>query len=96
MVFNIWLPMNGFITENTYFIRSNPYTTLLSVACSPIPIAATAYNTEDDSLYLEAGRGYTRIDYIKPDIAAPGVNVTAPSLDGTFTLISGTSAAGAL
>ncbi|MBP1755199.1 MAG: hypothetical protein H6Q59_1597 [Firmicutes bacterium] len=95
MVFNIWLPMNGFITENTYFIKSNPYTTLLSVACSPIPIAVTAYNVEDDSLYLEAGRGYTRIDYIKPDVAAPGVEVLAPSLEGTFTIVSGTSAAAA-
>ncbi|MDF2907836.1 MAG: hypothetical protein K0R34_3157 [Herbinix sp.] len=95
MVFNIWLPMNDFITENTYFIRSDPYITLLSVSCSPIPIAVTAYNVLNDSLFLDAGRGYTRIDYVKPDIAAPGVNVLAPSLEQTFIEVTGSSAAAA-
>ncbi len=95
MKFNIWLPMDNFIMEDTYFIRSNPDTTLLSVSCSTVPIAVTAYNVEDDSLYLNSGRGYTRIDYIKPDIAAPGVNLSAPSLNHDFVGITGTSAAAA-
>lgn len=95
MKFNIWLPMNDFISEDTYFIRSDPYITLLSVSCSPMPIAVTAYNLENNSLYLDAGRGYTRIDIIKPDIAAPGVNVLAPSLDQNFIEVTGTSAAAA-
>jgi hypothetical protein len=93
--FNIWLPMNDFIKENTYFIRSDPKITLLSVSCSPIPITITSYNVEDDSLYLESGRGYTRLEYVKPDIAAPGVRIKAPSLDNTFIEVSGSSAAAA-
>jgi subtilisin family serine protease len=95
MVFNIWLPMNGFITKETSFVRSDPYITLLSLSCSPVPIAVTAYNDSDDSLYMDSGRGYTRIDYIKPDIAAPGVNVVAPSLEQSFIEVSGTSVAAA-
>ncbi|MDF2485241.1 MAG: hypothetical protein K0R46_1409 [Herbinix sp.] len=95
MRFNIWLPMNDFITENTFFTRSDPYITLLTVACSLIPITVTAYNVEDDSLFLDAGRGFTRIDYIKPDFAAPGVNIIAPTLDQTFFETTGTSAAAA-
>ncbi len=95
MSFNIWLPMNDFITQDTFFIRSDPYITLLSVSCSPIPIAVTAYDVMNDSLYLDAGRGYTRVEYVKPDIAAPGVNITAPSLDQSFIQVSGSSAAAA-
>ncbi len=95
MRFNIWLPMNNFITADTYFIRSDPFITVLSVSCAPIPIAVTAYDSENDSLYLNSGRGNTRLDYIKPDIAAPGVNVLAPSLEQEFVLVTGTSAAAA-
>ncbi len=93
MKFNIWLPMNDFIKEDTYFIRSNPNITLLSISCTTVPIAVTAYNVEDDSLYLNSGRGYTRINVIKPDIAAPGVNITAPSLTHDFVEMTGASAA---
>jgi len=91
--FNIWLPMNNFISNNTFFIKSNPYTTLLSLACATSPITVTAYNTEDDSLFLDSGRGYTRINYIKPDIAAPGVNILSPSLNQGFVEVTGTSSA---
>lgn len=93
MNFNIWLPMNGFITSGTYFIRSDPNITLLSLACAGTPITVTAYNNVDDSLYLDAGRGYTRIDIVKPDIAAPGVNILSPALDHSFVKVTGTSAA---
>lgn len=95
MRFHIWLPMNNFITTDTYFIRSDPYITLLSLSCATTPITVTAYNIEDDSLYLDSGRGYTRIDSIKPDIAAPGVNILSPSLEQGFALVTGTSAAAA-
>jgi subtilisin family serine protease len=95
MKFNVWLPMNGFITNDTFFIKSDPYITLLSMSCAVRPIAVTAYNIEDDSLYMDSGRGYTRIDTVKPDIAAPGVNILAPSLNQSFAEVTGTSAAAA-
>ena len=93
MNFNIWLPMNNFVGPDTYFIRSDPYTTLLSLSCAATPITVTAYNTEDDSLFIDSGKGYTRINMIKPDIAAPGVNIVSPSLDHGFVQVTGTSAA---
>lgn len=93
--FNIWLPMEGFISENTFFVRSDPYTTILSLGNALLPITITAYNNEDDSLYLNASRGYTRTGAVKPDIAAPGVNITAPGLNQTFTQVTGTSPAAA-
>jgi len=93
--FNIWLPMEGFISNNTYFIRSDPYTTILSLGNSIVPITVTAYNPEKDSLYLNASRGYTRIGIIKPDIAAPGVNILSPTLDQGFAEVTGSSPAAA-
>ena len=88
--FHIWLPMGDFVTKETFFIRSNPYTTILSVGNAILPITVTAYNGVDDSLYLGASRGYTKSDIVKPEIAAPGVDVVGPTLDGGFANVTGT------
>ncbi len=93
--FNAWLPMANFISENTYFIRSDPYTTILSLGNARVPITVTAYNTEDGSLYLNASRGYSRTGVIKPEIAAPGVNILAPTPEQGFATVTGTSASAA-
>jgi subtilisin family serine protease len=93
--FHAWLPMNGFISDNTYFVQSDPYTTITSPGNSPVPITVTAYNVANNNLYQRASRGYSRIGVIKPEIAAPGVNITAPTLEHGFTDITGTSAAAA-
>jgi subtilisin family serine protease len=95
MSYNVWLPMNGFITKDTFFVHSDPYTTLLSLSCATAPITVTAYDAENDILYNEAGRGYTRIDEIKPDITAPGVNMISPDLNHKFIKVTGTSVAAA-
>ena len=95
MEFDIWLPMGNFISSDTFFIRTTPYTTILSLGNARIPITTTAYNMVDDSLYLEASRGFTRIDVIKPEIAAPGVEILAPSLNHDFVRVTGTSPAAA-
>lgn len=93
--FNIWLPMGDFITNNTYFIQSDPYTTITSPGNAPIPITATAYNPDNNNLYQRASRGYSRTNTVKPDIGAPGVNIQAPNLNHGFTNMTGTSAAAA-
>ncbi|MBP1756450.1 MAG: hypothetical protein H6Q59_2848 [Firmicutes bacterium] len=93
--FHIWLPMNGFVSENTYFIQSDPYTTITSPGNSIVPITVTAYNPANNNLYQRASRGYSRINTIKPELAAPGVNIQAPTLDQKFTQITGTGAAAA-
>ncbi|MDF2544809.1 MAG: hypothetical protein K0S47_4527 [Herbinix sp.] len=93
--FHIWLPSGNFISPDTYFIQSNPYTTITSPGNAPIPITVTAYNPDNDVIYQAASRGYSSINVVKPDLAAPGVNLTAPTLEQTFQLFSGTSAAAA-
>jgi len=93
--FHIWLPIREFITEDTFFIQSNPYTTVTSPGNGEVPITVTAYNPNNDVLYRNASKGYSRTDTIKPELAAPGVNILSPTLDQGFSLATGTSAAAA-
>lgn len=93
--FHIWLPMGKFITNNTYFVQSDPYTTITSPGNSLIPITVTTYNPDNNNLYQEASRGYSRSNVIKPEITAPGVNEQAPTLNHGFVDITGSSAAAA-
>ena len=41
-------------------------------------LGITAYNDANNSLYVRAGRGYSKNGRIRPDLAAPGVNVSTP------------------
>jgi hypothetical protein len=89
--FHIWLPVTGFITDQTYFLSPNQFTTITDPGNNLSAITATAYNPVNQSLFLEASRGYTRYNQINPDLAAPGVDIYVPLPDNEYSLISGTS-----
>ncbi len=93
--FHIWLPMGNFISNNTFFLNPDPNTTILSPANACVPMCVTSYNTVNQALYINASRGYTRFEFVAPDFAAPGVNITAPTLDHGFTSVTGTGVAAA-
>jgi len=94
--FHMWLPMRGFILENTVFSNPNPYTTVTTPGDALIIITATAYNHRDQTIYLNASRGFTRTNFVRPELASPGVNVYSPLLGNGFGDASGTSIAAAL
>lgn len=75
-VFDLWLPITQFLADETYFLKPDPFITLTDPAYTRRAISVTSYNDENDSLYVNAGRGFSRDEQIKPDIAAPGVNVS--------------------
>ncbi len=77
--FDLWLPITPFLSDDTYFLEPEPDTTITEPGNVESAITATAYNDENRSVYLNAGRGFTREGAIKPDIAAPGVNVSTPT-----------------
>lgn len=93
--FHMWLPMGDFITSDTYFIQPNIYTTVLSPGTTLVPITVTSYNPLNNNLNVNSSRGYTRDNIIKPELAAPGVNYLAPTLDHTFKPFTGTSVSAA-
>lgn len=95
MEFHMWLPIQNFTSENLFFIRSNPDTTLTIPGSDMVPMSMTAYNHRNESIYVEASRGFTRAGEIKPDLAAPGVDIEGPGLNGRMVRRSGTSIAAA-
>lgn len=94
-IINIWLPLSGFISDNTYFVQPDPYTTVTSPGNSPVPLTVTAYSPDNNTLYRRASKGYSRKNNVKPELAAPGVNIQAPNLQKGFSVMTGTSAAAA-
>ena len=93
--FHVWLPMNHFISEDTYFINADPDTTITSPGNAIYPITATAYDPNANALYIKASKGYTTNNVVKPELAAPGVNVVVPNLEQGFSTASGTGLAAA-
>lgn len=94
--FDIWLPVHEFVTEDTYFLRADPYVTITGPGNASEPITVSSYRVGDNSLALHSGRGFTRMDVRKPDVAAPGVSIYGPGIGGGFTTKSGGGAAAAL
>lgn len=94
-VLQMWLPVVSFISNNTYFLEPSPYTTITEPGNARNLITATAYNYRDDSLYLNASRGFTADNSIVPTLAAPGVDITVPLPQNRYTTRSGTSIAAA-
>lgn len=94
--YHIWLPAAGLISENTFFLRPDPNTIITDPGNSAVVITAAAYNHRNNSIYIHSSRGYTRNGAIKPDLAAPGVNVNIPgSQTATGTSIAAAHMAGA-
>lgn len=89
--FDIWLPMEKFIQDSTYFLNPDPDITLTSVATKNSIVVTSNYNHYNDRLYVNSSRGYTSSGVIKPDIAAPGVNVYGPEPGGRYGVRSGSS-----
>lgn len=82
-VFHMWLPIRQFLSSEAYFLEPDPYTTLTEPAMAINTIGVSTYNDQNNSFYIESGRGFSRIGQIRPDFAAPGVNVS--TLDGRKT-----------
>lgn len=94
--FNMYLPISDFLEEEVYFVRSNPDMTITVPSSAKIPMAVGGYNSVTNGIYIESGRGYSMDGSIKPDYAAPAVNVTAVNQFGRLESMSGTSAAVAI
>ena len=95
-VFNMWLPMTGLLDADVSFIVSEPDTTLTMPSDAKLVITAGGYNSLNDAILLESGRGFDADGGIKPDLVAPAVDITGANLRGMYIALSGTSAAAAI
>lgn len=91
--FNVWLPSGQLITDETYFSQSSPDKTITSPGNAIKSMTITSYNSQSGGIAINASRGYTRSNIIKPDLAAPGVDITCPLIGNTYGTASGTGCA---
>ncbi len=92
--YDMWLPAGGIINENTSFLRPDPDITLTVPSTSSKVISVGAYNSSNDVMASFSGRGFTReTNQVKPDIVAPGVNISSASNTGGLSVRTGTSMA---
>ena len=94
--YDIWLPMEHFVKTDTRFINPDPDTTICEPGNAENPMTVTAYDHRSGSLFFQASRGYSRDMDVKPDFAAPGVDVYGPASNGRFRTGTGTSVAAAV
>lgn len=74
--FHMWLPITEFLSAPVYFLNPDPSMTLTEPSMAPEVMSVSTYNAENNSFYAESGRGFGRTGQIRPDLAAPGVNVS--------------------
>ena len=91
--YDMWLPSGGVLNPGTRFLTSSEFTTLTIPSTAYRAITVGAYNGYTDSYAPFSGRGFTRNNMIKPDLVAPGVNITSCSPGGGYTARTGTSMA---
>ena len=94
--YHIWLPIHGFISDETFFLRPDPDTTITDPGNTAAIITTAAYSHQTGGIYLHSSRGFTRTGNIKPDLAAPGVRLELPDYqEATGTSFAAAMTAGA-
>lgn len=94
--FHMWLPIRQFLSSEVFFLTPEPDVTICSPADGSDLITVSAYDSAEGSLYLQASRGFTPSGDVKPEIVAPGVNLTGPYPRGRYGMMTGTGVAAAL
>lgn len=87
--FHMWLPVTEFLDGEVFFLESDPYYTLTNPASASGPVVVSYYDGRTGAVSQTSGRGYTRTGALRPDIAAPGINVTGALPGGRFSPRSG-------
>lgn len=90
--YDLWLPSQGVLNPSTRFLTATPDTTLTIPSTAAKVITVGAYRAVYQSYADFSGRGYTRMtNQVKPDLAAPGVDILAPASGGGYAPVTGTS-----
>ncbi len=89
--YDLWLPSAANL-NGSRFTRPTPETTLTIPSTAGKIISVGAYNAYNNSYADFSGRGFDRTGgIVKPDIVAPGVDITTAAVGGGRVTASGTS-----
>jgi len=92
--FDMWLPSGGTLNAGTAFLEPVEETTLTIPSTAAKGIAVGAYDARFNQPAAFSGRGFTReTNQVKPDIVAPGVEITSCATGGGYETRTGTSMA---
>lgn len=98
--YTFYLPSETVRSAQTRFVRPTPSVTLTIPATASKVVTVGAWQPSSESYADFSGRGYlyqdrlggrTEGSFIKPDLVAPGVNILAPTREGTYAPVTGTS-----
>lgn len=92
--YEMWLPSQNVLNVGTAFLRPSPDTTLTIPSTASLAVTVAAYDALTFSYADFSGRGPASLyegEGAKPDLAAPGVRITAPVPGGGYRENTGTS-----
>lgn len=90
--YDMWLGNGKYISKDTGFVKNDSQTTLTIPSTAQRVISVGAYDYRRLNYADFSGRGYTREPVkLKPDLCAPGVNITVAQNGGGYNLRTGTS-----
>lgn len=93
--YEMWLPSENVLTAGTAFRNPTPRNTITIPSTASRVISVGAYDALTFTYADFSGRGAPASDgyasLIKPDIAAPGVNITTVAAGGGYAAFTGTS-----
>ncbi len=89
--YHLWLPGGQVLNPGTgfYYPKAEETLTIPSTAAKVITVGA--YDSRLNAPADFSGRGGGSLTYPKPDLAAPGVGITAPVPGGGYGTVTGTS-----
>lgn len=92
--FDMWLPISEGLNRRTRFLEPTVYNTLGIPATVKSVISVGSYNNRTATVSPFSGRGkQNQSENIKPDIVAPGENISSSVPGGNFDIKTGTSMA---
>lgn len=87
----LWLPGGRVLNTGTGFYSPSAGETLTIPSTAAKVISVGAYDSRLNAFADFSGRGGGALTYPKPDLAAPGVDITAPVPGGGYGSVTGTS-----
>ena len=92
--YDLWLPSGATLNMGTAFLNPVAETTLTIPSTASKGITVGAYDARFNQPAAFSGRGFTReTNQVKPDLAAPGVEITSCAVGGGYEIRTGTSMA---
>ena len=89
--YHLWLPGQAGRSVTTRFLQPDPEVTLTIPSTAANVITVSAYDSRNETYASFSGRGFTRTEMIKPDLAAPGVEIVSAQPGGGYGVVTGTS-----